>query len=344
MSEPKQNVYHISTKSVINVILIILAMGFLWLIRDILGLVFVAIILSSAFNPLVVWLQKFKIPRGLSLLVVFIIIIGAIASVITLVAQPVANEVTALINNFPKYYRAVVDAWDQLQAFGGGALQNYNLSRSLGTVSLPGATFGIVGFLQALFGSIFGFFLLMVITFYLTVEEETTRKFIRSVTKDKYQPYVMNLMTRIQHRLGSWLRGQLILSLIIFTLTYIGLSILGVKYALVLALMAGLFEVVPYIGPIMAAIPAIFLAFQQSNVLALFVLGLYFIVQQLENIIIVPRVMGKITGLNPVVVLLAVLIGAKLAGVVGALMAVPVTTALSVFLEDFSRSERSQND
>jgi predicted PurR-regulated permease PerM len=131
----------------------------------------------------------------------------------------------------------------------------------------------------------------------------------------------------------------MILSLVIFTLTYIGLSILQVKYALVLAMLAGAFELVPYVGPIMAAIPAIFLAFVQLPYLALFVIILYFIIQQLENTFIVPKVMGHVTGLNPIVVLIAVLIGAKIGGIVGTLMAVPVATALSTFLYDFNNHE-----
>jgi predicted PurR-regulated permease PerM len=151
----------------------------------------------------------------------------------------------------------------------------------------------------------------------------------------------LRLWTKIQNRLGNWLRGQLILSLVIFTLTYIGLSILQIKYALVLAMLAGSFELIPYVGPILSSVPAIFLAFVQAPYLALFVILLYFIVQQLENSLIVPKVMGRVTGLNPIVVLIAVLIGAKIGGIVGTLMAVPVATALSTFLYDFNNHEDS---
>jgi len=341
MAEQKRLEYQISTASIIKVLLIIGVVAFLWLIRGILGLLFVSIILASAFNPLVAWLQKRKIPRGFGIVLIYIVILGLLTAIITLVATPVTQEIASLTHNFPQYRTVLIDAWNNLQAISGGALDSYNLQNSLSSFSLPGATSGIFAFLQAVFGGIFAFFLVLIMTFYLTVEEQALRNFIKVLTPDAYQPYVMQLWTKVQTRLGYWLRAQLILSLVIFTLTYIGLSLLQVKYALVLALLAGAFELVPYVGPMLSAIPAIFLTFVQTPYLALFVLVLYFIIQQLENSFIVPKVMGKITGLNPIVVLIAVLIGAKVGGIVGTLMAVPVATVLSTFLYDFNNREDS---
>lgn len=136
--------------------------------------------------------------------------------------------------------------------------------------------------------------------------------------------------------MGYWLRGQLLLSLIVFVMVYIGLSILNVKYALLLALLAGLFEVVPFLGPWISAIPGVFFAFSQGGIgKAVLVAVVYLVVQQIENNLIVPKVMGKTTGLNPLVVIIAILIGARLAGAIGALLAVPVTLAITVYFESF---------
>ncbi len=339
MPEQKRLEYSISTMSIVKVLVVLGLIAFLWLIRGIVGLLFVSIILASAFNPLVAWLERRKIPRGFGIVFIYIVILGLLSAIITLVTTPVSHEIAGLTNNFPEYRHVLVDAWNHLQSISGGALDSYNIQNSLGSFNLPGATSGVFAFLQAIFGGIFAFFLVMVMTFYLTVEEQALRGFIKVLTPDHFQPYVMQLWSKVQSRLGNWLRAQLILSLVIFTLTYIGLSILQVKYALVLAMMAGAFELVPYVGPIMAAIPAIFLAFVQTPYLALFVIVLYFIIQQLENTFIVPKVMGRVTGLNPIVVLIAVLIGAKIGGIVGTLMAVPVATALSTFLYDFNNHE-----
>ena len=160
------------------------------------------------------------------------------------------------------------------------------------------------------------------------------KKVVWSIAPPKYQMYIMGLINRMQQKIGLWLRGQLILSLIIFFLTFIGLSILGVKYALVLALIAGMTEFVPYLGPIFASIPAIFLAFTQSPMLGLFVAILYYIIQLTENNIIVPKLMQKVVGLNPIVSIAVLLIGFEVAGIAGAVLSIPVATAVNVFLTD----------
>jgi len=125
-------------------------------------------------------------------------------------------------------------------------------------------------------------------------------------------------------------------------MVFIVLSIFGIKYALILALTAGIFEIIPYLGPLISAIPAVFFAFAQSPSKALLVVLLYFIIQRIENDIIVPKVLGKSIGLNPLVVIFAILIGARVGGAVGALLAVPVVTALSVYFEDLINRKRNR--
>jgi predicted PurR-regulated permease PerM len=151
----------------------------------------------------------------------------------------------------------------------------------------------------------------------------------------------MQLVNRMQDKIGLWLRGQIILSVIIFLLTYLGLSILGVKYALVLALVAGLTEFVPYLGPILAAIPAVFFAFTQDPMLAVFVIVLYYIIQLFENNFIVPQLMQKVVGLNPVVSIVVLLIGFKVGGIIGVILAIPVATAIGVFAKDIFQKRMS---
>jgi predicted PurR-regulated permease PerM len=148
----------------------------------------------------------------------------------------------------------------------------------------------------------------------------------------------------MQQKVGLWLRGQIILSVTIFLLTYIGLLILKVKYALVLAFFAGLTEFIPYLGPTIAAIPAVFLTYTQSPMLALFVAILYYIVQLTENNIIVPKVMQKVIGLNPIISIAVLMIGYKVGGITGAILSIPVTTALDVFLSDIFDNKMPKSD
>lgn len=163
------------------------------------------------------------------------------------------------------------------------------------------------------------------------------RKYFRSLAPIEYQPYVAHLMKKMSHKMGEWLRGQIILGLIVGVAVYIGLTLLGVKYALVLALIAGILEVIPYVGPIISLVPALIVGFAQSPVIGLAVIILYLIVQQLENNVLVPKVMQKVTGLNPIISILALLVGLKAGGLAGAVLSIPLAMMGVVILEDLFR-------
>ena len=336
MEKPSTTI-NISTATIFKILIIFLAISFLYLIKDVIFIVFVALILSAAFDPWVDWFQKRKIPRGLGILAIYIILFAVVTSAFILIVPPISKEIAQLAENFPLYYEKVANGLQSLQgATAGDNVQN-ELQKGLTSLgeNLPGTLSNVVGTIFDVFGGIVSVLLVLVITFYLTVQEEAMKGFIQSITPSRAQPYLMRFYGRIQVKMGQWLRGQLVLSAIIFTLTFIGLTILGVPYALILAFIAGLFEVVPFIGPLLAAIPAVFFAFLQSPFMGISVAILYLIIQELENHLIVPKVMSKAVGLNSLIVIVAILVGAKLGGVVGALLAVPVTTGLSVFLKDF---------
>lgn len=343
MPENKRQIYvNITALGVVKIILILILFAFLFIIREILALLFVALVLASAVDPWVDWLQKKKIPRGLSIVFIYLILFSAIGTVIVLIIPPIAEQVTDLRDNFPEYSERVLSWFSTLKEYtlehgflekARDELDNIN-SQIQEAADLGGAAGKLFSFVGGVFGGIVSFFLVLVMTFYMVVEENAMKKIIWSIAPAKHQVYIMHLVNRMQQKVGLWLRGQLILSLIIFLLTYIGLLILGVKYALVLALIAGLTEFVPYLGPILAAIPAIFLAFTQAPTLAIFVAVLYYIIQLVENNIIVPKLMQKVVGLNPIVSIAVLLIGLKIAGVPGAILSIPVATAVNVFIND----------
>ncbi len=337
---------NISTLTIVKIILILLLLYFLFLVKDILTILFVSLVFASAVDPWVDWMQKKKIPRGVSIILIYLVLFVVISLVIYLIIPPIAEQVGELANNFPRYFDKIISGFSSFKEFSirHGFLDN--LKDSLGAISanLQSAAGSVFSTVTNIFGSIFSFFLVLVITFYMVVEENAIKKLIWSIAPAKHQPYIMQLINRMQRKIGLWLRGQLILSLVIFTLTYIGLLVLGVKYALVLALIAGLTEFVPYLGPLLAAIPAIFLAFTQSPILALFVAILYYIIQLVENNIIVPKLMQKVVGLSPIISIAVLLIGFKLAGIVGAILSIPVATAASVFLKDLFDSRGAEKE
>jgi predicted PurR-regulated permease PerM len=338
MKNNNQPVYiNISSLAIIKVIAIILLAVFLYVIRDILALVFVALIFASAVDPWVDWMQSKKIPRVLGILFIYMGLFTATGGVIYLLMPPIIEQLGDLSTRFPLILDRTISTFSSLKEFltDHGILNEIkNYFSSLSPENIQSAAANVITKVYDFILGIFAFFLVLVMTFYIVVEENALKKIVWSVSPEKYQIYIINLVNRMQKKIGLWLRGQLILSCIIFLLTYISLSILGVKYALVLALVAGMTEFVPYLGPLMASIPAIFLAYTQAPMLALFVAILYYIIQLVENNIIVPKLMQKVVGLNPIISIVVLLIGYKIAGIPGAILAIPVATAAKVFIND----------
>lgn len=332
---------NISTLTIVKILLIFLILYFVYLIREVVAILFVALVFASAVDPSVDWLQKRKIPRGVSILFIYFTLFIVISFTIYLIIPPIAEQIAELSANFPRYFDRLISSYSTIKDYSiqHGLLDN--IKESLGTISsnLQSTAAGVFTTVSNIFGGIFSFFLVLIITFYMVVEESAIKKLVWSIAPTKHQPYIMQLINRMQKKMGLWLRGQLILSLVIFILTYVGLLILGVKYALVLALIAGLTEFIPYLGPILGAIPAVFLAFTQSPMLAVFVIILFIIIQQIENNILVPKIMQKTVGLNPIVSISVLMIGFKLAGVIGAVLSIPVATAISVFIKDLFDSK-----
>jgi predicted PurR-regulated permease PerM len=341
-ASPKQ-VVSISTGTIVKTLAILVLLAFLWLIRDIVVIIIFSLIFASAIDPLVDRMQKAKIPRAISVLLIYLVIVGVLAGVITLLIPPIAEQIGQLSTQLPEFFTMNnLDFYQRLQNF----TQNVELSEgarnfftSIGN-ALSNSTGGVFATVSSFFGGVFSVAAIAVLTFYLTVEEKGIKKFFQFIVPTPQQPYVNDLVSRIQAKLGAWLRSYFLLGLIIAVLIFIGLTIMGVDYALVLALLAGLLEFVPFIGPIVAIVPALFLAVSESPLQAVLVLILYIVVNQLENHILVPRIMQRAVGLNPVVVVIVLLVGAKLAGFVGLLLAVPLTIALVEFGKDVFEGRR----
>ncbi|MEK7167961.1 MAG: AI-2E family transporter [Patescibacteria group bacterium] len=326
----------ISVMALFKVLAIILAVVFVFYIRNVVLILFVSLVLASAFDPSIDWLQKHKIPRSAGILLIYLVVLLVLSGAIYLIIPPIAIEVNQLSKDFPMYWEKITSSAKAVQDYSTSHGWDGNIQDSLNAMqtNLSSAAGSVFSTVFSLFGGLVSFFVILFITFYLTVEEQAMKRVIRSFLPVKYQPYITHLINRIQEKIGHWLRGQLLLSLIIFIVSWIGLSAMGVKYALVLALFAGVTEIIPYLGPFLGAIPAVFIGFTMSPWIGLGVIILYGVIQLAENHIIVPKVMQKVVGLNPVVTIVAILIGAKIAGVLGLLLAVPVATALSVFFED----------
>jgi len=341
MPDPKVSYQvNLSTKTILKIIIVILVLLFLYSIMQVLAIVFVAWVFASALDPLIDKMQRYKIPRSLSILSIYIALALLIILVFTLFIPAFSKEITNLTKDFPNYYQALTGILNSFKHSGSefgilAGIENIieGLSKSLANVST-----GIYNAATGLVGAIVTIFAVLVITFYMTVEEEGIKNFVQSVTPVNYQPYIIQKINKIQSKLGYWLWGQIVLMIFIGILTAIALKIIGVKYALVLALFAGICEFIPIIGPIVAAIPAVLFSlidFAEFPAKPLLVVIIYAVIQQIENHFLVPKIMHKAVGLNPIVVIITILIGTKVGGIIGVLLAVPAATIISIFLEDF---------
>jgi len=336
---------NITSKTIFKTVVILILIYFLYLIRDILAIFFVALVFSSALDPSVDWLAKRKIPRTIGILSIYLILFAIASLIVYLIIPPLINEITQLSLNLPSYLDKI-NYW--LNNFSANnqspinLLDNFKSGLSSFGSSIEAAAKSVFTAITAIFGGVVSFVLILVLIFYMVVEENAMKKLVWSIAPAKHQPYIMNLIDRMQMKLGLWLRGQLILIVALFVLAYIGFFILGLNYALILALFVALVQVLPFFGPIIGAIPVLILSYIQSPLLCLFVTIFYLIVQTIENNILVPKVMQKTIGLNPIVVIFVLLSGYQIAGVIGAIISLPVATAVSVFIKDTARTVSSK--
>ncbi len=314
----------ISHKTVIFVTCFLLGLWIIYLIRDLLILLFMAIILMSALAPLVDFFVRLKFPKAVGIAVGYAIIISILSGLVAGLLTPLINESRNLILTIPPLLAKQL---------------NINFDQSFLQNSVQEVSRNIFSLTLLVFDNLITIVLLLVITFYLLLEKEKLEKHIANFFMGREET-IRDLVIKIEEKLGAWVRGQLTLTVIIGLLSYVGLIVLGVDYALPLALLAGIMEVVPVIGPIIAAIPAIAIALTISPLLAAGVGILYFIIQQLENSLIVPQVMKRAVGLNPLVVILAIAVGGRLLGVIGGLLAVPITVVAQIIINEILRERK----
>ncbi|MDB5189251.1 MAG: hypothetical protein JWL82_208 [Parcubacteria group bacterium] len=334
------------TPGTVMMTLVIGALAFaVWVLRDLVLLVLTAIVIASAIEPGVSFFVKRRIPRVLAVLTMYLMVFGTLFSVIYFFVPPILEDAGNFISVGSQY------------------LDNFNLPGSLNTPAagphvstersqisniLDGLlTFksaftdpsaGVIKIVSTFFGGIFSLLLVVVLSFYFAIQDTGVEDFLRLVTPAKKEEYIVNLWHRAQRKIGLWMQGQLLSSLIGGVIAYLGLLILGVPYALLLAAFTALAMLVPIFGSFISALPAVVIAFSTGDItLALIVGGLYLIINQFEAHLIHPLVVNKIVGIPPLLVILALIVGGDLAGFLGVVLAIPVAAALREFLSDMAR-------
>lgn len=343
MNERTQTV-NFSMTSFLKLIFVVIAILFLYYVRDVIIMIFVSAVFASALAPWVDKLHKRNIPRIVSIIVIYVIILGLISLAIALIIPAISTQLKQFTSNFPDIYEKIRTSLPGETGQSSELIKSIQDSLQSVVSTLGNITGSIFAGLAGIFGGLFSLVGILVLTFYIALIEDGFRKFASAISPAKYQPYIIQLTTRIQTRLGYWIKGQLILSVVIGVACFIGLVILQIPYPMVLGLIAGLTEFIPIAGPILGAVPAVLIALTVSPWKAIFVVILYLLIQQLENNLLVPKVMQKVTGLNPIVVVIVMLLAAKLIGILGIILAIPVTIIGDEFLKDFFKERREKED
>jgi predicted PurR-regulated permease PerM len=348
-TRPNEKIIQINSGTIIRAILIVLGFVAVYYLSDVFMVVLLAIIIASAIEPGTQWFMRRRVPRVLAVLFIYSTAVIILVGMFYFLFLPLLNQSVSFLSTLPGYL-GQLQVWNPLQnnelLYSSNTIEGFSKNFSLAEIvnqinsTVSSLSNGFFSTASAIFGGILSFLLVIVLSFYLSVESDGVSNFLRIITPLKSEKYVLNLWKRSQQKIGLWMQGQIVLAVIVAMLVFLGLTLLRVDNALLLAVLAGIFEIIPIFGPILAAIPAVTLALITNGLpSALLVVGLYIIVQQFENQLIYPLVVRKIVGVPPLISILALIIGGKLAGFIGILISVPLATMLIEFLNDVEKNK-----
>ena len=368
----------ITTGTLVRGVIIVVLSALLWYLRDIILIVLTAIVLASAVEPAVHFFLKHKIPginyhipRLLALVLVYGVGLFSIVGVTYVFIPAIITDVSTVVRMLPGTLDTSILLGTGTEPSQAGSLvtsvitpqttqikQGLLESANILDLFKSGLENGnAIKSASVFFGGLLSFILILVLSFYLSSQERGIENFLRLISPVKSRTYIVDLWKRSQTKIGLWAQGQMMLGIVVGVLVYLIMSMLGIPSALFLAIIATMFELIPVFGPILSAIPAVALAFINGiNPLAsalavspgvnaaLIIALVYFLVQQIESHVIYPEVVRKIVGIPPVLVILALVIGAKMAGFLGIILSVPITAILMEFLNDVAKERKIFED
>lgn len=337
----------ISTGSWVRAAIVVGLAYVFYQIADFILVLIAAIVIASAIEPVARWAKRKNIPRLLAVVSVYIIAAIFLAGFFYFLLLPLISEVSSFIKTLTVYSNSIVN-----DSVLSGMFKNQNIFGNFDTKGLLGdlnsylntfSTFlsqGVFATFSVIFGGVVSFILMLVISFYLAVQDDGIAKFLRIIVPLKHENYAVSLWRRSQVKIGYWMQGQLLLAIFIMVLVYAGLLIIGVPHALLLAFAAGVLELIPLFGPVIAAIPALLIAYTSLGMTTTLIVAiLYILIQQLENHVIYPLVVKKMVGVPAIVSILAIVVGGQLAGFLGIVISVPVAAVIMEFINDLEQQK-----
>jgi predicted PurR-regulated permease PerM len=324
-------------------------------LRSVIVQLVLAIILAAAATPLVDALTvsdrarrwRWRPHRGLAAALVFVSAILLLVLAAVTVFRAVGPDVWRFATNLPRYVEQVQNAYNEFLAANPEVASRLSTDGAPPLQGLLSAASGVaaqaprvVGVAADLFSGVLYLVFALILALYLTIDGDRIRRYLIDLMPFDWQSHGLNVTVRIGDRLGAWARGEMVLGAIVGGLTWVGALVIGLPYAGALALIAAIGELIPNLGPIIAGIILVTVGFLTSPTQGLLALAMAILIQQLENNLIVPRVMSQAVDLHPVVVMVAILAGNELLGIPGALLAVPVVASLSVVVTEIQNERR----
>lgn len=335
----------ITVGTITKAIIIGAAAYLVWKLRGLILLILTAIVIASAIEPGVLFFIRHRIPRFVAVLVMYVGVFGGIFAILYFFLPPIIADASQFLASIPEYL-GTLNLPSSISGIADNAAAASQSDSILNTLAVFQDAFssgsgGIIRLLATFFGGIFSLLLVIVLSFYLALQETGVDDFLRLITPAKQEEYVIDLWQRAKKKIGLWMQGQILLSVIVGVLVSLGLFIMGVQYALFLGIFTALAELVPIFGSLVAGAFAAAVGFTQGGfALAFIVAGLYIIVNQFETNLIYPLVVKKVVGIPPLLVIIALIAGGEVAGFLGVLLSVPLAAAAQEFFDDFYESKR----
>ena len=317
---------------------VLLLLGALWLagrLFEVLVLLALALLLTVTLLPVVRWLERHGVPHGLAVAMCFLAILGAPGGFFAYLIPVLLEQVTQLANALP----SLVDRWSAFEERWTGWRGQFPFLPRLGEVTTAFTATATSWIQQSI--SYTGRVLTMAVqtatilflAFFFVKDGPMLLSQVLRLAPEPMRPQLTTLLDHIGMRVGDYVLGRLAVSVALGVLVTIGLALVGMPYAVLLGVLVGVLDIIPYLGPFLAAAPGVLIALTHSWPLTLWVVGIYFVAQQIEAYLLSPFIVGKSVGLHPVWVIIALLVGAELMGVMGMVLAVPAAAAIHVLLE-----------
>jgi len=339
----------VSVGTIVKVVSLLILFWIIYYLRDLVLIILTSVVIASAIEPITVWFTRWMIPRVPAVIIIYVLALAILFGLMLWFFPLVFDDFFRLANNIPEYISSI--SFDEYMSPSSAVILDRYKDSLIGSLSfedvLPivggvavSTSDGVFQTAKYFFGSMASFILMVIISFYLAVQERGIENFLRLVSNVKYEKYIIDLWGRSQRKIGYWMQGQILLGLLIGIFVFLGLSTMGVRYPLALAIFASIFEIIPVFGPILAAAPGVLVAFTQGTTLGLMTLGFYIIIQQFENHLIYPLVVRKVVGVPPLLVVLGILVGLQLAGIWGAILSVPAAAVLMELVSDYEQRKK----